>query len=300
MIGNHYLGVAQIQSLRPRVTFSACHIWRLERVDGVVQRYASHDKWVRFRGEDYRPVGPTASDMEQAEAGAESDFEIVGFLSADTVRASDIHAGRYEGARIVHYVIDWERPWPNAWHRKHVWWIKEINENSGQFQAKVQGVERFLSIPAGRVYERECDKTLGDFECKATARVLFGATIEAVGSSGSPILGLPHKNAAMRFTSGSWGWSPAIRDGLLMEGKVVWTNGPNKGTEQEIGDHVGREIILQLPTPFAIKPGDQCAVYSGCDGSIGTCTNDYANRINFGGQFRMPSTEDTYRKPSET
>jgi hypothetical protein len=102
VIGIHYLGDAQIQSMRPAVTFFYCHIWRVRRTDGVVHRFASHDKVVWWQGERYEPVGPTASDLEQSEAGAESDFELVGFLSADTIRASDIQAGRYDGCRVDH------------------------------------------------------------------------------------------------------------------------------------------------------------------------------------------------------
>ncbi len=297
LVGNHYLTQAQLEATRMAVTLTRTHIWSVERTDGVVHRFASHDKVIPFQGHNYRPLGPDASDMEHAEAGAESDFEMVGFLSSDTIRASDIHAGRYEGCRVVHHLVDWRRPW--IWHRRHVWWVREINETGGMFRAQVQGVDRFLVIPAGRLYERECDVELGGSLCKATPRILFGAAVEAVAAPGSTILGLPHRNLAMRFTAASWTWSPAIRDGLLALGKVVWTSGPNKGTEQMIGEHVGRELTLEAETPFPIKAGDTCAIFSGCDGSWSTCTDDYDNGDNFQGQRFMPSTEDTYKKPSE-
>lgn len=298
LVGNHYLREAQIEALRHRVTWTLAHIWKVERTDGVTSRFASHDKWIPFARELYRPVGPTVSDLEQSEAGGESDFELVGFLSAESILASDIHAGRYDGCKVTHYVIDWMRPW--MWFRKHVWWVKEINESGGVFQAQVQGVERFLSIPVGRVYERECEKTYGSLECGATPRVLFGAVVEAVAAPSSQILGLPHKSMAMRFTAASWGWSPAIRDGLLSVGKVRWTSGPNKGTEQTIAEHVGREVALEIEAPFPIKPGDVAAIYSGCDGSAAACENDNNNLINFGGQRFMPSTEDLFKRPAET
>lgn len=300
MIGNHFLGDAQIQSLRPRVTGTWCHIWRIARADGVVLRFASHDKVVWFAGERYEPLGPTASDLEQSEAGGESDFQMVGFLSSDTIRASDIQAGRYDGCRVTHFVIDWMRPWPNAWVRKHVWWVKTINESGGLFRAEVQGVERFLTIPAGRTYERECEKVLGSIECGAVPRTLFGLVVEAVATPSSQILGLPHHTMAFRLTTASWTWSPLIRDGLLMQGKVVWSSGPNRGTSQIIGEHIGRELTLETETPFPIRAGDTCDLWSGCNGTIDACTNDYSNRVNYGGQRFMPSTEDTYRKPSET
>lgn len=299
MIGNHYLGAGQIAALRPRVTFTLAHIWRVERPDGKVLRFASHDKEVRFRRETYLPIGPTASDMQQSEAAAESDFELVGFLSADSVRASDIDAGRYDGASILHHVVDWMRPW--IWTRKHRWWIKEIQASGSVFKASVLGVERFLTVPVGRRYERECDKILGSTTgkspCLATPKVLFGGIVEAVASSGLPILGAVR--GAFRISAASW-FGTAPRDGLLAQGKVVWASGPNRGTEQLIGAHVGRELHLEVPPTFAVKAGDVCTIYSGCDGTLKTCTDDYANRINFGGVAFMPSTEDVYRKPVET
>lgn len=295
MIGNHFLTEGQIEALRPRVTFTLANIWRIERPDGAVQRFASHDKWIRFRGEDYRPIGPSASDMEQGEAGAESDFEIIGFLSSETIRASDIAAGRYDGASITHHVIDWQRPW--MWMRKHRWWVREVVEIGGVFQAQVQGVERFLTIQAGRNYERECDKTLGSEECGATPIVTTGCVVEAVATPAAPILGLPHKTLAFSITAASWPTVP--RDGLVATGKVVWVTGPNKGVASVVGEHVGRDLALSLRTPFPIRAGDVCDVWSGCDGSQSTCIDDYANGINHGGQPLMPSTEDTYRRPAE-
>lgn len=296
MIGNHYLSPGQIEALRPRVTFTHCNIWKVERTDGHVSRFASHDKWIRFRGEDYRPVGPTASDLEQGEAGAESDFELVGFLSAETIRASDINAGRYDGASITHYIVDWMRPW--IWARKHRWWIKEINESSGMFQCQVQGVERFLTIPAGRRHERECDKVLGSDECGATPFITTNCVIETVATNDVPVLGIPHKTAGFTVTAASWPTVP--RDGLIAQGRVVWVTGPNKGLSHEVGEHVGRSITLNGEAPFPIKAGDVLDIWSGCDGSKGTCVADYNNGDNFGGEEFMPSTEDTYRKPSET
>jgi uncharacterized phage protein (TIGR02218 family) len=295
MIGNHYLGSGQIEALRSRVTFTLAHLWRVERLDGAVARFASHDKWIRFQREDYRPVGPMASDLEQSEAGAESDFEVIGFLSAESIRPSDIHAGRYDGCSITHWVVDWMRPW--VWLRKHRWWVKDINEDGSVFQARVQGVERFLTFPVGRRYERECDKVLGSAECGAVPVVQFGAVVQAVAAPGSSILGSSQSDTAIAITTASW---PAVpRNGLMAQGKVVWTSGPNKGTQQRIGEQVSRSLLLEQPAPFRIKPGDVCTIFSGCDGTESTCRFDYANRINFGGIAFMPSTSDTYRKAVE-
>lgn len=291
IVGNHYLTEGQIQCLRPRVTFTLTHLWEVVREDGKRSRFASYDKWVTFQGKQYRPVGPNVSSIEQGEAGAETDFELMGFLSHESIQASDIHAGRYDNARIIHHVVDSKRPW--IWVKKHQWWIKTITENGSVFQAEVQGSEKFFTIPVGRRYERECDKTLGGLDCLATPEEFFGVGVATVAAAGSPV---------MLSSDSQSGFSC---DGVFVPtkpftmGKVTWTSGPNKGTSQKIATQDGSDINLEAPAPYPIKTGDQFAIRSGCDGTALTCDEVYNNIENFGGVKRMPTTEDTYQRPSE-
>ena len=311
LIGDHFLGEAQIECLRPRVTFMLCHLWKIQTVSGKALRFASHDKIVYFEGEEYIPLGPSASDMGQSEAGGSTDFEVAGFLSHSTIRAKDITAGLFDGASIEHKIIDWSRPW--YWLRSHKWWIERITVEGDVFRAEVNGVSKWLEVPLGKFYERECDKTFGGAECTATPVLVSGATVEEVPSSSGQILGALSTHIAMRISSPNtgatrvdkWGQTTTQNspDNLWVDGAVTCTQGSNQGVKRRIqlseystdtttDDRI--DILLDRPFPFPIRPGDIMDISSGCDGQFATCKAVYGNQINFGGIHRMPSTEDQY------
>jgi hypothetical protein len=309
LIGDHFLGEAQIECLRPRVTFNLCNLWRIRTLGGKVLRFASHDKVVYFEGEAYVPLGPTGSDLTQSEAGGSADFDIAGFLSHSTIRAKDIEAGLYDGATIDHWVIDWTRPW--YWVRSHRWWIDRITVSNESFRAEINGVGKYLEIPLGRYYEKECDKEFGGPECSATPNVVSNCPVTAVPSASSEILGAASTHVAMTIASPNtgtttadfWGTTVTGATPLWIYGKVEGVTGSNAGVTRNIAlmehrtvtnqsDHM--DVLMDRSFPFPIRVGDQFTITSGCDGQFGTCKAVYGNVQNFGGVHRMPTTEDQY------
>lgn len=295
--GNHYLTEGQIESLRPRVTFSLAALWTIERTDGEIFRFASHDKWIRHKGDNYKPIGPSFSSINQGESGRESDMEATGFLSDETVRASDIHAGKYDNAKITQLIVDWEKPW--RWVKKNVWWIKTITENSSVFSVQLQGSERFWTLGVGKYYENDCTKVLGGADCGATTvRTQFACVVDGVSLPNNQ-LG-PNLDGRSVFSLDPSTFTvdsqfPHIYD----HGTLTFTDGPNRGTSREIARQEGNVITLLTPAPFALKAGDMCTLKSGCDGSPTTCNTVYSNAERFGGLPFMPTAEDSYRRPDE-
>lgn len=306
LIGDHFLKAAQIESLRPRVTFTMCHLWLIRLTDGSELKFASHDKPIEFGGRTYLPMGPTPQNMQTAEAAEDSDYEIFGFLSHETIRPRDILLGRFDGATVLQYVIDWNRPW--IWTKKHKWWIKSIAVDGDMFKADVGGLEQFLEIKTGRYYEKECEKAFTGTECKATGFSLTSQTVSAVPSSaGGSINGITRDARAMRVVTGQ---IPDLPTGVFPPfayGSVNFLSGSNKGKSIQIADSQYVEqspladsyldITLSTPAPFPIRVSDTLDIFSGCDGSFTTCKLVYDNTINFGGIHRMPTTEDQYVQP---
>ena len=308
--GNHFLQEAQIERLRPRVTFSLTNIWEIKRTDGYVIRMATTDKDVYFEGHWFKAAGPNPSDMEQGEALAETDFDIAGILDHKNITAQDLYANKYDNAKLTHWVVDLERPW--MWFRKHVWWIKRTIMSDGMFKAEVAGAERFLTVPLGRKYERDCDKVLGSLECGAQV-VSFTRLVSEVPSTatGGVISG------SVRDTSA---FTVPVESGFPMVdlspdpdtipiwafGKVEFLTGANEGQTLQIGYEVGAavegsdmSITLAYPAEYNIRVGDQVRVTAGCDGTLQTCSNIFNNRINFGGQPLMPDTSQLYESPQQ-
>ena len=304
LVGDHFLKAAQIECLRPRVTFTMCHLWEIRLNDGTKLCYASHDKPVYVAGKKFLPLGPSPQNMQTGEAGAASDYEIFGFLSHETIRPRDIQMGKYDGATITQWVVDWQRPW--IWTKKHKWWIKSIMVDGDIFKADVGGLDQFLEIKVGRYYEKECDKTFAGTECKATATELEDKSVTAVPStSGGDINGITRDTRALRVTTGVIADLSSGEKPMWKFGSVDFLTGSMAGKSIQIydaeyvenGTSSYLDITLSRSTPFPIRVGDTLNIVSGCDGSFSTCRLIYENTINFGGIHRMPTTEDQYVQP---
>ena len=307
LVGDHFLKPAQIEALRPRVTFTMCHLWQIQRPDGVTLNFASHDKPIQFEGSTFLPMGPTPQNQSSGEAAGSTDYEIFGFLSHETIRPRDIQLGKYDGSTICQWVIDWERPW--IWTRKHKWWVKSIAIDGDVFRADVGGLETFLEIKQGRYYEKECDKAFAGTECQATPASVPSKLVTAVPSTnGGDVLGTTRDTRALRVTTGV---ISALSSGSLpmwQFGSVEFLSGSNKGKTVQIynAEYIEDtsnpsnsylDIILSRTLPYPARVGDNVSLKSGCDGAFSTCRLIYDNIINFGGVHKMPSTEDQYVQP---
>lgn len=78
-------------------------------------------------------------------------------------------------------------------------------------------------------------------------------------------------------------------------GVIDWTTGANAGARQRVTDHrAGPDgAVLTLdPAPAApVAAGDAFTVTAGCDKAFATCTDKFANGLNFRGCPHMPGND---------
>jgi uncharacterized phage protein (TIGR02218 family) len=74
-------------------------------------------------------------------------------------------------------------------------------------------------------------------------------------------------------------------------GYITWLSGKNVGFSRTIRSYDGVTVVLIAPMPFAVQVGDTFHIYPGCDKTLATCTNKFANQGNFGGQPYIPAPE---------
>lgn len=88
--------------------------------------------------------------------------------------------------------------------------------------------------------------------------------------------------SGVTLTSGDFG----LGDGYFTGGYVELTSG---GVTQVrfITDHVGNDITVNLPLPGAVASAAVSA-YPGCDHTLITCKDKFANNINYGGFVGIP------------
>ena len=87
---------------------SVCHAWRIARGDGVVMGFTDHDRDLSFDGVTFRAgTGLTARSLMQSTGLAVDNSEALGALSSDAVREADIESGRYDGAEVRAWLVNW-------------------------------------------------------------------------------------------------------------------------------------------------------------------------------------------------
>ena len=107
--------------------------WRIERRDGCVLGFTSHDRNLWFDGVLHRAAPGLVPSAIRRTAGIDSDSaEVEGALAHDAIRAVDLAAGRYDGARFAIGVVDWETlDWAVLYHGE----AGAIAEDAGGFSA---------------------------------------------------------------------------------------------------------------------------------------------------------------------
>jgi hypothetical protein len=79
--------------------------------------------------------------------------------------------------------------------------------------------------------------------------------------------------------------------GYFALGQVTMTGGLNAGFFRMVKSFDGTNMFLIAPFPFAVAPGDAFTAYPGDDKTLPTCTNKFANNVNFRGHDLIPQPE---------
>lgn len=267
-------------------TLARC--WKLVRRDGAIMGFTDHDRDLVFGGVTFAAL----TGLEAAEATSELGFavgggDVSGALVAASITEGDIAAGRYDGAGVEVWLVNWAAPGERL--LLDVGTIGEVGRTEGGFVAEVRGLMHRLDETRGRLYRADCAADLGDARC--------GVDIEDQTFRGT---------AAVSATDGRLGFSADALgnygDGFFAGGRLVWTGGANAGTSGEVKVHrrtpAGAEIVLWQPAPRPIAEGDAFTVYAGCDKSFPTCRAKFQNVVNFQGFPHMPGNDFVVRYPT--
>lgn len=264
---------ADLQAHLDSGTTTLCWCWKLDRRDGRVLGFTDHDADVAFDGTVYAGAsGLTASQMESRDDLSSDGFAASGALSSQALSEADIAAGRYDGATVEIYRVNWADPAQRVLIRKG--WLGEIRRGPIAFEADVKGLTDALNRPVGRAFCYLCDADVGDSRCGldlAAARYGGQATVLTTSD-------------ARHFTADGLA---AFATDWFTGGKLTWTGGANAGDAVEVKRHtrtaqaVGFEL-WQAPGQ-TIAVGDAFRLGVGCDKAFKTCRTKFANGVNFRG-----------------
>lgn len=260
-----------------------CHAWRVTRRDGTVLGFTDHDHTLEFDATAFLAAsGFEASDWEQGGGLNASSGEVAGALTSEAIAEEDVAAGKYDGARVEVFVVNWAAP---AQHmRLRTATIGEVTRSDGVFRAELRGVAHKLDESRGRIYSRRCDANFGDARCgrnAANSDYRATGTVVAADADKMTVAGLDG------FTAGffRYGW-------------LRFTDGPNAGVKIDVESHRrhGGEAVIHFWLPLAVAPatGDTFEIIAGCDKTFETCKVKFDNHRNFRGFPHMPGADFSY------
>ncbi len=266
-------------------TLATC--WKVARRDGVTLGFTDHDRPLSFDGTDYLP-GHGLDGGEAAEKlGPQVDTtEIVGVLHSDAIAEADIAMGRYDGAEVETWRVNWRDVSQRVLMRTAT--IGEIVREDGVFRAELRSGQQALNQVKGRLYSALCDATLGDARCGVDlSDPAFSAGVTATAIRDR------HRIAVGGLAGFDAGW--------FSLGRARWTSGARAGLTNPISGHV-REgtadiLVFAQPVGDTAAIGDTLAVTAGCDRQLATCRDRFANVANFRGFPHIPGNDFVLRYP---
>ncbi|TKW65667.1 MAG: DUF2163 domain-containing protein [Paracoccus denitrificans] len=269
-------------------TTTIARSWSITRTDGLVLGFTDHDAVLTFAGITFRPdIGLSAQAVVQGAGLSVDNTEAVGALSDGAIEEADILAGRWDGAELCQWEVDWSDPSRHKLvFRGH---LGEVCRSGGAFKAELRGLSEPLNQPVGRVFHPRCSAVLGDRMCKvdldqpglsATARIVAvdGGTLRLAGLPG--IDDRWFERGAIQFLDGE---AEAIRCHVK--------------NDRALPDGM-RQVELWTAPGVDAAQGDRVRLVAGCDKSAGMCQLKFSNYINFRGFPHLPE-EDWLLAPAK-
>lgn len=247
--------------------------WRIERGDGVAIGLTTHDRDLTIDGLAHRAApGMTPSAIERS-AGLEADtMDVGGALSSAAIGEADLLAGRWDGARVRLFAVDWESGATIADLGEGRIGAVELGEDG--FTAELAGASAALAQPVVEETSAECRAELGDRRCRVA---LGGRRRFAL------VTGVVERVVTLDARE------PV--PGAYAGGRLRWFGGANGGLEQAVDASTGAQVTLRGPPAFAVVPGALVEVIEGCDKSLATCAGRFGNAANFRGEPHLPGID---------
>lgn len=254
--------------------------WRVHRRDGVTLGFTSHDADLWFDGVLHQAAPGMMPSAIRRSADLEPDSaDVEGAMSHDSIAATDLATGRFDGAHVAIGVVDWETLETFVLYRGS---IGTVSEEAGKFTAALLSrKQELLRDPVPRT--------------SPTCRAVFCGP----GCSLSPAR-YSHSATALSLDVGANAveLDMPIADSLMVGGELRWLDGPNAGLRQAISGASEGKLILA--SPLEAELGGPCRVElrEGCDRTIGTCSARFGNAINFRGEPYLPGNDLIARYPT--
>lgn len=257
-------------------TFCSC--WRIDRKGGVPLGFTDHDESIEFDGVVFEASsGFSASAIERSLGLAIDNAAASGALRSARIDEEDIVRGRYDGAEVSLWQVDWTDPESRLLTFRGE--IGEITRGALAFEAEIRGLSERLNRPVGRYFLPVCDAILGDGRCGvdiAPATVRGAGVVETVDDRRTFVV------SGLADFQSDW----------FIDGALTWTGGANSGDEMRVRRQAGSggQVRLEVDRDPVSAPvaGDAFDVIAGCNKTAGQCRAKFNNFRRFRGFPYIP------------
>ncbi|MGR3485919.1 MAG: DUF2163 domain-containing protein [Paracoccaceae bacterium] len=262
-----------------------CRAWRIVRADGTALGFTDHDAALTVEGLTCRPGTGLEGRAVATSTGLSVDnAEALGILSDEAVNAADIAAGRYDGAAVTVWDVDWSDP--RDARTVFAGTVGEIRRAGDRFEVELRGPAEALGVERGRLYQPLCDAEFGDGRCRADLSAFQRDTVIRSVDADPMVMIVDQVSADWRrFDLGSVEVLSGAARGCVMP---IATD---RATAQR------RRLTLRLAPPLPVAVGDRVRLTFGCDKRFGTCRARFDNAVNFQGFPDVPGEDWLSRVP---
>lgn len=284
-------GYVLVRTLKPGCMTNDVHCWRIERADGRVFLFTSHDQTVNFRGDDYSPCSSLSQSALQtsSEFGSVENLDLSGIISSALISITDLWAGRFDGAEVEVWRVDWTDTSKADLLAAGRCGALDMGSTSFKFEVTTAS-DRLAQRPILQPVTPSCRFKLGDARCTVD--------LEALRVMGN-VTSIPSPNVqtgAQRRIFTDTGRSEA--DDYFQLGSLTWETGNNTGLTVDVKLYASRQFVLERAMQYNIEVGDGYSVVPGCDRILTTCDTKFSNAINFGGFPHLRGTDDLQKQPT--
>lgn len=272
-------------------TTTTCRAWAVTRRDGTVLGFTDHDRALRFEGISFKAEsGLTAKALQQSTGLSVDNTEAMGALSDAAITEADILAGRYDGAEVESWLVNWADVSQRMLLFRGA--LGEITRAGGAFHAELRGLAERLNQVQGRVYHRHCSAVLGDGQCKFdTSLPGYFTEAPAQAVEGAVVLHF----AGLETFEDRWFERGRL---LVQTGAAAGLSGFVKS--DRLAANGARRVELWQRLGADLAPGDLVRLEAGCDKRSATCRQKFNNFMNFRGFPHIPGEDWLTSYPSST
>jgi uncharacterized phage protein (TIGR02218 family) len=246
--------------------------WRIFRRDGTALAFTSHDRDLTFGGLTHLAApGMVPAAIRLTAELANDSAEVQGALGHDAIREADLAAGLFDEAAIAIGAVDWMTL---DHHTLYTGQIGRIEDDQAQFAAELRSTKSLLEQDLVPRTSPTCRAEFCGPGC-GLAALRFTRVL--------PLAEIDPETNRVRFAG--------IDGEDHIDGRMRFMAGPQTGVAFGIVDADGEWLLLDRPLVSGTPPGTRAELREGCDHTIATCAERFANAVNFRGEPFLPGND---------